>query len=612
MKKYLMAGMSALALCSTFMSCSHDDIVTHSGKINIIETYDRAFIERFGPVSPDQDWGFGVAATNESTRAAFTNKWTDNHKCDWESKLNFTKATELTPDAAVDVTQPNFDKNRGVYYVPESFNGELDLQWLGFNTGDKFYNYGTITAINNVNYNGTITFYNAGTITNFGPSSGGRHTVVNTGSLTVCGYANIGDLYNGGTLVLEREHNPYWPNEGGKLGTVDHDISIYSTGEKAIIMMPDGGGHLDAKLDVHNKIYVEGDIEFQNDDQTRYVCELEVTGKLYLNKGALYVASIKADEIEFNAFPLYLRQGAHVVANHISMDPSGSYVYGHTNSVALIEAGSFYFKNKNDLTHNFSDNIYFKVSDYIQIEGCYKNAHSDGSGQDHYYTNMDEYLANTEDEYNLVAGRLNAGNAAGSPACGAAWAIGTEPLPEDPKDSESKYSPAIRILAEDLTTSERGDFDFNDVVFDVEWLDNGNTRIILRAAGGTLPMTVGNYHNGSETDEYQYEVHHMFGLSNTNQMISTVNTGSPLLIVLPVVSYELSGNFGHDANKIPVMVKKMGEWIELEAIKGKAPKKIAVTGSSPRDFMWCDERQSIEEKYGEFIDWVSNPSVEWY
>ena len=604
MKKYLMAGMSALALCCTFMSCSHDDIVTHSGKINIIETYDRAFIERFGPVSPDQDWGFGVAATNESTRAVFTDKWTNDHKCEWESKLAFKRPTELDPDPAVDITKANFDKNRNVYYVPETFNDVLDLSGLNFNfnAGVSLYNYGTIKGIKGTNFNGTVNIYNAGTWYWAGSQIQQTHIIYNTGTFMLTdndGYNKIEELYNSGSLTFEV--NADIPNR----------LHLYST-DDATITMPNGGD-MKAVCDIHGTLNVTGNIKIQNSTK-KYICGIVATGKVENVDGPLITSYVDANEISFDGNPIYLLPGGHMKAAKTMYVPnSNCHVYGHTSSVALIEATNFEFGNKNDFTHTFSNNIYFKVNGgYVKVDNCY------AMGQSHNFATVDEYLAynghsdSQNDEFSLAKDRINAGNAAGSPACGKPWAIGTEPLPEDPKDSESKYSPAIRILAEDLTTSERGDFDFNDVVFDVEWLDNGNTRIILRAAGGTLPMTVGNYHNGSETDEYQYEVHHMFGLSNTNQMISTVNTGSPLLIVLPVVSYELSGNFGHDANKIPVMVKKMGEWIELEAIKGKAPKKIAVTGSRPRDFMWCDERQSIEEKYGEFIDWVGNPSVKWY
>ena len=61
MKKYLMTGITALAMSGLFISCSHD----MSGYVgNTTETikknYENAFVETFGQPAADQDWGFGT------------------------------------------------------------------------------------------------------------------------------------------------------------------------------------------------------------------------------------------------------------------------------------------------------------------------------------------------------------------------------------------------------------------------------------------------------------------------------------------------------------------------------------------------------------------------
>ena len=71
----------------------------------------------------------------------------------------------------------------------------------------------------------------------------------------------------------------------------------------------------------------------------------------------------------------------------------------------------------------------------------------------------------------------------------------------------------VRVVAEDLTASAGNDFDFNDVVFDVELKDNNVVYVYVRAAGGTLPLYLG------EGDE-AVEVHGLFG-KDTNIMINT-------------------------------------------------------------------------------------------
>ena len=74
----------------------------------------------------------------------------------------------------------------------------------------------------------------------------------------------------------------------------------------------------------------------------------------------------------------------------------------------------------------------------------------------------------------------------------------------------------VRVVAEDLTASTGNDFDFNDVVFDVELKENNLVYVYVRAAGGTLPLYIGE---GNEA----VEVHGLFG-QDTNFMINTGGT----------------------------------------------------------------------------------------
>ena len=72
MKKYLMTGIAALAMCAGFTSCSHDlsdptqEDINQYVALKVTDNYNRAFIDHFGEPSEDQDWGFG---TTSSARA---------------------------------------------------------------------------------------------------------------------------------------------------------------------------------------------------------------------------------------------------------------------------------------------------------------------------------------------------------------------------------------------------------------------------------------------------------------------------------------------------------------------------------------------------------------
>ena len=69
MKKYLMTGIAALAMCFGFTSCSHDVEPVSQEDLNnleaqkVLESYNQAFIKAFGQPAANQDWGFGTSYT---------------------------------------------------------------------------------------------------------------------------------------------------------------------------------------------------------------------------------------------------------------------------------------------------------------------------------------------------------------------------------------------------------------------------------------------------------------------------------------------------------------------------------------------------------------------
>ena len=148
-----------------------------------------------------------------------------------------------------------------------------------------------------------------------------------------------------------------------------------------------------------------------------------------------------------------------------------------------------------------------------------------------------------------------------------------------------------RVIAEDLTVNGKGDFDFNDVVFDVKFANN-KTYILLQAAGGTLPLLVANY-----------EVHQAFGV-NVNTMVNT-NNGT---VNKDPVSIVIENSYNYNVKNIPVLVKYDNDWVELNIINDKVPSKICVS----TNYKWCDERQDVEDKYSNFVKYVRNENALWY
>lgn len=160
----------------------------------------------------------------------------------------------------------------------------------------------------------------------------------------------------------------------------------------------------------------------------------------------------------------------------------------------------------------------------------------------------------------------------------------------------------LRIIAEDLSAKDNTDFDFNDVVFDVN-LDGTTANCRLIAAGGTLPLRLNGDNN--------LEVHKLFGVLegegnwlNTKQVM--VNTGASGGKTLSPVDFVI--NNVSDAADIKIEVFKNGNWIEMEAREGVPAAKIAVY----QNFDYCKEKQPISTKYPDFADWVRDIDYIWW
>ena len=164
------------------------------------------------------------------------------------------------------------------------------------------------------------------------------------------------------------------------------------------------------------------------------------------------------------------------------------------------------------------------------------------------------------------------------------------------------YKQGQRVFVEDLIAGlddlsklSISDWDFNDAVFDVlpqDYWDNAGvhhqeTIITLRAAGGTLPLTVAGK-----------EVHEMFGV-NVSEM---VNTGAGP--ERPVVIFRLD-NMVTNANDIPVVLDGS---ITLQAVEKNAEtQKLA----APASVNWVGERVFINDVY-KFTEWLQGNAATWY
>lgn len=167
------------------------------------------------------------------------------------------------------------------------------------------------------------------------------------------------------------------------------------------------------------------------------------------------------------------------------------------------------------------------------------------------------------------------------------------------KITPGMYKSAQRIMVEDLVASDlsqvgytngKSDWDFNDAVFDVAFVDN-DAVITLWAAGGTKSLTIGGK-----------EVHELFGKS-VSTMINTNATGgvdglAPVIFRIPNVGTK---------NAKDILVK-VGS-TELKAETGQAPQKVEVSRST----RWMKEMMILTSSYADFATYATTASPDnWY
>ena len=155
-----------------------------------------------------------------------------------------------------------------------------------------------------------------------------------------------------------------------------------------------------------------------------------------------------------------------------------------------------------------------------------------------------------------------------------------------------------RIMCEDVLATS-GDFDFNDVVFDVCYKTvNGDLQaeVTLQAAGGTLELLIG------EGDE-AVNIHDKFGVAQ-NVMVNTKGGAT-----CQPVTFTLYNVTTTNPNDIPVTVRSGSSEYVLEAERGnRTTRKICV----PVSVEWADERVPFDYKYPDFDLWLEDQSIRFW
>lgn len=619
--------------------------------LTVNEAYADAFVKAFGEVGPNVDWGFGrkSSSTRAFTRAGGVTYNTDivfPSDCDasnflkavpegvnklpadgggassWYIDASTTKvrtwagASKVYVTGTVDLSagdtdaaDPRFQVSTtseiyllegailklgkasaenfigAAIYIAEGATLETDYPLL-LNSGIDVYNHGTINVKNDLQVNTNSILYNSGTVKATGTvsaesnsSNGDQSSIVNNGTIECADVVvNAGAVLNifewkvSGTTKIN-SNNSGWINNG-QWKTKDY---AYVGGSENVINNCYLWVTNDFEMNISSvkgsfKINSEGGVLAQNFYGGRDSSTGAVSGpfKIEMAENAVFVVE---NDAQFES-------GRSEIDND-------KYAYG---IFGPLTGGYAVFQAKNIVREASIANTWGAVTYrghlYVSAETHFAQG-NDGMESHKFIIEQDGFsIAN-----NIFA----AGFKSGKPSI---------TIPQTTcSPGFQGGDPLFRVIAEDLSASEAGDFDFNDVVFDVVKAEGSKTTLKLICAGGVLPLRVrvANQADG-------VEVHSLFGemTPNANGQYKMYNTGAGP--DKDPVEFTIDGTYTtpEQIAKIIIEVQKNGVWMELKATRGKAACKILVDDT----FKPVKERRNIADENQNFTNYVQGKFVD--
>lgn len=631
-------------------SCSHEEYFYNEEKVeqSANEKYAAAFEKAFGKVAPTVDWGFSSknAKSRALTRAVGTyasykgnmqptisfptdcdasnfldavpagvNRLSPNgagagsYYIDAEtqsvstwagaSKIYVTGTVDLSNDdtnAAAPKFAPDYRSeiylltgatlklaelsastlNVDAIYIAEGATLET-ASILKANTNTKVYNHGTIKA-GTFEVNTSSFLYNVGTLTAGSVNAESNPSrIVNDGTITSTAVVvNAGAVQNNAewnvtATTKVNSNNSGWVNNGhwttydyayigGSENVINNCMLEVTHDFEMNISSAEGAFKIDAGCGVLTENFYGG-----RDSSTG-----AVSGpfKILMGANAVFVVE-KTAQFESGT-------AGNAGYGIYGISPDGYAVFQAKDIVRDTYLASI---NSHGAV-TYGGNLYVSAETHFA-----QGMDSDGSGS---YT--PQPFINEQDGFSIANNIYAAGFQSGKPSIN---------IPESPCNPGfvGGSTPLYRVIAEDLSASEAGDFDFNDVVFDVVKAEGGKTTLRLICAGGTLPLKV-----------MGIEVHGLFGettpsASGTYKMY---NTGAGPNV--EPVDFEINGEYTtpEQIKNIKIEVLKNNSWMELQATRGEAACKILVDDT----FTPVPERKNIANENLKFTSYVQGTFVD--
>ena len=600
MKKYLMTGMAALAICAAFTSCSKEtnvynpDVIQENEAAKVQQSYADAFIATFGQPAANHQWGFVNYATAKTRALSDYDSGSNKNRNQWagiDGPFKLVVPTPLSEGQKLRV-KTYFQEHRFLTYEVPDMENYFVQQVYG---GDP----STAGSLSTEQYTSAVA--------NSQPVIGAAHM----DKLTIAGKdvwdfngadnPNIAEdvLNNGATLNSGQFHSDQITL---MLGTRPTYVG-YETSE-ASILKDDCCALVSAQEidDWINTNYGEnyGKPVWYGKDEAGYdnsYWERSFVGLDYEEKNIedCYTTPWGKDEFakiwDFCSDPtnthyvLFHEQyvEASTIANDYLLNPSGDKVRWLSDQVNQF-LGENLGTNQNTFNKQATINGVNNVK-YYDLDAVYSYVNQGALPK----ANNMEFIKN-------VGGRDYVFSD---------WIVTLAPA--------KSYVPEwdLRIICEDVNDKakegdpEDSDWDFNDLVLDVKFLGGDKVKMRVYAVGGTLPIRINK--------EDALEAHKLYE-QPTNIMI---NTGAAAKFpnqayesngVYPVFERTISGVDEAYGRNIVIQVQKGESWYELTAKPGQPASKIGVMP----DFVPCTERQDIRGRYTRFVEWVNKQEPDFW
>lgn len=605
-----MTGVAALAICAAFTSCSKSGdelydqgVVDGQIKESVNEQYAAAFEKAFGKVGPNVDWGFGSKAktrTNTGDTYPQTEAYHNMNHNEWADPDKefggYTVPDPLTTEQKA-VVAAYFQSVSGLTYsdpglrhffvqqVYKGGAGEVRNTTEGITAADgSKYNSDNMNLLSVGQANIHINDFNAGSCSSSNVLDNGQHVggsshsdqitlMVNIDDTSCFGYHETGSStqHNNKAALVSWQTIRDWANSNGLNGNCLNDK--------------------------WNRSFLGFD--------------------LAIKEGAQAYATDEAGNVQYADYsqapesPKYAWDGEKVIE---IADPNKYYPIEYYDDYKTIKKGgeSIGWLTTNENFYVAADKV--TLSQTISLNRAQLNTMSgiqncvvlkevmDGNDWYQAVLNLPKIQQLVNDGYlpvkdNSLTEWVKVGKSDGYFSD---WIVTLT----EAKREEVPSTPTYRVIAEDLNAGEKTDFDFNDVVFDVEPIDDGHAKLVLQACGGIYRLEVDGV-----------EVHGLYGYTADEKgLYPMINTGDgPSDRGSKVIRESYAGDFSSDEairatiNSILIKVWKPKANDpkdctdhELIAKKGEPAAKVLVD----KTFGIVTEHESIADRYGKFTKYV--------